>query len=121
MTKVHPICLVVVTLTSVLGGCATTTPATPTSTVAAKPLAEVSDKPLTGSSATITVHGLACPLCAKGVDAELRKIPGMKTVEVDLGTGIVKVTFDPATPPSRKALSDAVRWGGGTFIELRQP
>lgn len=121
MKTFHPFCLLVVSLTSVLGGCATTTPTTSTTPVAAKPLAEVSDAPLTGKSATITVHGLACPLCAKGVDAELRKLPGMKTVDVDLGTGIVKITFDPATPPSRKALSDAVRWGGGTFVELRQP
>jgi copper chaperone CopZ len=79
------------------------------------------DRPLGGSSATLTVHGLACPLCAKGVDKELRTLPGVQPVDMDVINGLVRITFDPANPPTRLAVIDAVRFGGAVLIDLRQP
>jgi Cu+-exporting ATPase len=42
----------------------------------------------------IRVTGMTCDNCARRVDRALRTLPGVKDVEVDRASAVVKVTFD---------------------------
>ena len=72
-------------------------------------------------SATLTVHGLACPLCAHNIDKQLLKVSGVQNVDVDLGSGLVKVRFADGTQPSDKELAAAVEAGGFTLNKIERP
>jgi copper chaperone CopZ len=61
------------------------------------------------------VHGMSCPLCAKNVDIELRRIKGVSMVEADLGEGFVYVTLDGSAPVTRGQLARAVNDSGFTI------
>jgi copper chaperone len=41
-----------------------------------------------------TVTGMTCSHCVNSVDAELRQLPGVTDVKVDLASGAVTVTSD---------------------------
>lgn len=75
----------------------------------------------TAQSATLTVHGLACPLCAHNIDKQLLKVSGVQNVDVDLGSGLVKVRFVDGTQPSDKELAAAVEAGGFTLNKIERP
>lgn len=68
-----------------------------------------------GTSSTMLVWGMSCPLCAKNVDIELRRIKGVATVEADLGEGFVYVTLDGSAPVTRGQLARAVNDSGFTI------
>jgi copper chaperone CopZ len=53
--------------------------------------------------ATYTVVGMTCDHCVRSVGDELRKVPGVRAVEVDLATGAVDVTSDGPLPVERVA------------------
>ena len=74
-----------------------------------------------GQSATLTVHGLACPLCAHNINKQLLKVSGVQNVDVDLGSGLVRVRFADGTQPSDKELAAAVRAGGFTLNRIERP
>lgn len=76
---------------------------------------------LTGGTLTLIVHGLACPSCAAEVDRQLRQVPSVREVTMDVSAGIVQVAYDAERPPAAKDIRDAVRWGGATVISLEQP
>jgi copper chaperone len=62
------------------------------------------------SETVITVAGMTCGHCVTAVQGEISKLPGVTGVEVDLATGQVRVTADPA--PDRAALGAAVDEAG---------
>lgn len=97
-----------------LPGCAGTPKPAPTATVDAA-------APLTGSSATLIVHGMSCPLCANNVDKQLLTVPGVESVKVDMGTGEVKVALAPEARVTRAQLAKAVDSSGFTLMEVRVP
>jgi len=68
-----------------------------------------------GPSTTMLVHGMSCPLCAKNVDIELRRIKGVSFVTADLGEGHVVVTLDGSAPVTRGQLARAVNDSGFTI------
>lgn len=70
------------------------------------------------NQARMSVRGLSCPLCAHNVDVQLLRMKSIKQVEVDLGTGLVLVDFDPNEPPSADALARAVRNSGFTVEKI---
>jgi len=43
---------------------------------------------------TFTVQGMTCGHCVSAVTAEVSKIPNVREVEIDLGTGAVSVVAD---------------------------
>lgn len=79
------------------------------------------DDRLVGKGATLIVHGLACPSCAVGVERQLRQLGGVKAVEMDVTTGVVLLEIEPEKAPTRAEIKDAVRYGGGVLVEIRQP
>lgn len=68
-----------------------------------------------GTSTTMLVHGMSCPLCAKNVDIELRRVKGVSLVTADLGEGFVYVTLDGSAPVTRGQLARAVNDSGFTI------
>jgi copper chaperone CopZ len=75
--------------------------------------------PIASAGAVITVHGMGCPQCANNLDLQLRAVPGVQDVEVDMGSGVVRVTLAGQLPrPSRKQLAEAVRDSGFTPLRV---
>ncbi|MEV0674033.1 heavy-metal-associated domain-containing protein [Mycobacterium sp. NPDC050441] len=62
------------------------------------------------STQTITVSGMTCGHCATSVREEVGGLPGVRTVEVDLSTGLVTIDSDSQLDPS--AINDAVAEAG---------
>ena len=57
-----------------------------------------------------TVTGMTCSHCVNSVDAELRQLPGVTDVKVDLASGAVTVTSD--APLDETAVAAAVDEAG---------
>ena len=47
---------------------------------------------------TYNVEGMTCDHCVAAVSGEIRALPGVVAVEVDLPTGVVTVTSDAPLP-----------------------
>ncbi|MFX0595057.1 heavy-metal-associated domain-containing protein [Melissospora conviva] len=62
------------------------------------------------TTAQYTVQGMTCGHCVNAVDAEVRRIPGVTDVAVDLASGTVTVTSD--APLAREAVREAVDEAG---------
>ncbi len=77
-----------------------------------------STEPLTGTSATLWVHGLSCPLCSSNIDSVLSRVEGVKGVHVDLEKGVVHVGLTGDAKPSRKDLWKAVDSSGFTLVKV---
>ena len=61
-------------------------------------------------TSTYTVTGMTCSHCVQAVTSELSGLPGVDTVQVDLGTGAVTVTSE--APLSADAVRAAVDEAG---------
>ncbi len=73
-----------------------------------------------GPSTTMLVYGMSCPLCAKNVDIELRRIKGVSFVTADLGEGHVVVTLDGSAAVTRGQLARAVNDSGFTIKSFQE-
>lgn len=76
--------------------------------------------PIKGSSVTLVVHGMSCPLCANNVDKTLVDIAGVESATVNLDTGRVIVATPGPTKPTRSNLANAVQASGFTLIRLEE-
>ena len=81
----------------------------------------VSATRLTGASATLITHGLACPSCAKGVQRELKELKGVRSFELDVVEDRIEIELDPAYPVTREQLKQSISWGGAILLDVRQP
>jgi copper chaperone len=61
-------------------------------------------------SRSIVVVGMTCDHCARAVQAEIGKLPGVTAVDVDVAGGMVRVTGDPL--PGDASLREAVEEAG---------
>lgn len=59
---------------------------------------------------TYAVTGMTCDHCVRAVTTELVMVPGVKGVDVDLGSGTVTVTSDQ--PLDRDAVREAIDEAG---------
>ena len=78
--------------------------------------------PSRAQTVTLLVHGMGCPLCANNVDKQLLKLPNVQQVNVDLGSGQVKLTMAPGSPPPpQPQLAKAVAHSGYTLVKVQTP
>lgn len=103
-----------------LGACATTSGTSRSSSPSADQ-ASFDSAPIATPTATLVVEGLSCPLCASNVDEQLLRVPGVRSADVDLGTGRVKVTLADSGRPSARALAAAVEESGYTLVDIETP
>ncbi len=66
-------------------------------------------------------QGLSCPLCAHNLEAQLKRVPGVARVVIDLGEGRAAVWFKPGAAPTDKRLAQAVADSGFTFLRQEKP
>lgn len=60
---------------------------------------------------TLTVTGMSCMGCVNSVKNLVTALPGVTGVQVDLTSGRVEITHDPAQS-DRQAIAQAIREGG---------
>lgn len=65
---------------------------------------------MTSSRTSYTVTGMTCDHCAGAVSEEVRRVAGVREVQVELGTGAVTVTGEAAA--DRAAIRAAVEEAG---------
>lgn len=87
-----------------------------------KSKSETSDKVKkteTGATVSITVKGLACPFCVHGLGKKLKKIKGVQAVDIELKTGVARVTYEKGVKPDQKVLREAIKKAGFTAGEIK--
>lgn len=62
------------------------------------------------STQSVTVIGMTCGHCATSVREEVGGLPGVRTVQVDLASGLVTIDSESRLDPA--AISDAVAEAG---------
>ncbi len=67
------------------------------------------------TSVKVKVDGLACPLCAYGLEKKLAKVKGVTEAKTDLKSGTVNLTIGKEASISVRNLSEAVRKAGFTM------
>lgn len=80
----------------------------------AGPTQQVSAESYTYSS-TLIVKGMSCPNCANNITHELKALPGVEHVQIDMGSGEVSVHSNETLPPDFQ-LQEAVRAAGFTPV-----
>jgi copper chaperone len=83
--------------------------------------AMASETAISGDTAVLTVHGMGCPLCANNVDMQLKNLPGVRDVRVDMGSGRVTVHLADENRPSQEQLARAIRQSGFTLVRIDMP
>jgi len=63
----------------------------------------------------LQVKGLACPFCTYGIEKNLKKLPGVSSVETTIRTGIVRVKLGPGVALELEGLQQAVARSGFTL------
>ena len=58
------------------------------------------------------VYGLDCELCARGVSASIHRMPGVRSVEVSLKTGILGIELTPGNTFRMSDLRNRIRENG---------
>lgn len=69
------------------------------------------------ASYTLGVQGMSCPNCANNITHELRSLPGVQEVRIDMGAGQVSV-YSNSFLPNAEALASAVQDAGFTPVIL---
>lgn len=67
---------------------------------------------LAGPRYDLRVDGLACPFCAYGIEKQLGRIDGVKSVATDIGKGQVVVEVTDGRSLDRAAVDRAVKKAG---------
>mgnify|MGYP006450350167 FL=1 len=62
--------------------------------------------------AIIKVEGLYCPFCSYGLEKQVKKIDGFKSVQINIKDGTAEIEFKPGMEISEKAILTAVEDAG---------
>jgi copper chaperone CopZ len=80
-----------------------------------------SKAPVAADTAVLYVNGMGCPLCATNINMQLERVPGVRSVAVDLGVGKVTLGLLPgAKHPSPHTLGEAVEDAGFTLVKVEE-
>jgi copper chaperone CopZ len=60
----------------------------------------------------IRVYGIDCELCARGVSQSVQRMPGVKSVDVSLKTGLLKIVLTPGNNFKMSDLRKRIRENG---------
>ena len=60
----------------------------------------------------VYVRGMVCGMCVQGITKLLTKLPGVKTVEIDLETGAVLIRVREKQPPTDPQIKEAIKGAG---------
>jgi len=103
---------------ALVAGCSAESPG-PTTESAARP-ADASADAAT-PRAVLHVRGMSCPLCAHSIEVQLRRVPGVADVRIDLGSGEVTALLKPFAKPTEEQFAAAIRDSGFTLDRVVHP
>lgn len=89
------------------------------STPAPAAKSELSSEAIKADHVVVRANGLSCPLCANNLDASFKKLPGVASVDVDLGKGEIHLGLVGKQRPSPRSLAKAVTDSGFTFVSVK--
>lgn len=67
----------------------------------------------------VSIQGMACPLCAYGLEKRLEKLPGVTRITVDVGKSLATLAVETGAGPTDEEIRRAVREAGFTAGEIR--
>jgi copper chaperone CopZ len=108
---------IVVLVMAALAGCASTQTASSAGDSDLVAAGAVADN----NVAVMVIHGMACPQCSYNVDLQLKKVPGVERVAVNMALGRVEARLSPSSPPTREQLAKAIEETTFTLVSLRMP
>jgi mercuric ion binding protein len=85
----------------------------------AAPVTIVPAQDVETQSVIIRVDGLSCPFCAYGLEKNLKKVPGVGSVDIDMQAGKATVELEPGAGVSDDELRQAVEKAGFTARDIR--
>jgi copper chaperone len=109
-----------------IGGCQSTNAAQSDSqpsmsSTGTSPSTNNSKEALASQTATLWVKGLSCPYCVNNIDRQIRAMPGVDSVNVDLPTGEVTVKLSATNPATEEQLVKAIDDSGFTLDSIEMP
>ena len=60
----------------------------------------------------LPVYGMSCPKCANNIVLQLKDLEGVRSVDVDMGSGFVTVHAEEGKVPTRAVVIDAITAAG---------
>ena len=73
-----------------------------------------------GTQYIMRVDGLACPYCAYGIEKKLKKVDGVKKIDVDLNKGLVIVNVAEGVTLSEEKMKKLFKDAGFTYRSMKQ-
>jgi len=69
--------------------------------------------------AVISVTGMVCDFCARGIEKTFQKDAGFKKIDVDLNTGKVLIAYAPSTEIIKKEIEKKILSNGQTVTDIQ--
>jgi copper chaperone CopZ len=119
----------IATITAVLGGCGASDATdtrdaqafdTKAPAAGAAPTVIADARPVSGSGSVLWVRGMSCPKCVSNVDLQLKRLPGVDRVAINMGLGTVSVTYAGTERPSTRQLAEAVDNAALTLLRIEE-
>jgi len=60
----------------------------------------------------LTIYGLDCELCARGVSASIKKLAGVHSAKISLQTGVLEIVLEPGNNFKMSDLRKRIRQNG---------
>ncbi len=76
--------------------------------------------PVSGSGSVLWVKGMSCPKCVSNVDLQLKRLPGVDGVAINMGLGTVTVRYAGAERPTKRQLAEAVDNAALTLFRIEE-
>ncbi len=77
----------------------------------------VSDSP-TYTVAVVSVNGMVCDFCARGVEKAFAKDPDVMKIDVDLELGSVLIAYGSEAQPSERDIDKRIRSNGLDVVDI---
>ncbi len=72
----------------------------------------------TQQKVVVQVDGLACPFCAYGLEKKLKRMEGLRKLEIQINTGQVLLWFEPDARVDVQAIVKKIKEAGFTAREI---
>ena len=68
--------------------------------------------------AVVSVNGMVCDFCARGVEKAFAKDPDVMKIDVDLELGSVLIAYDAEVQPSERDIDKRIRSNGLDVVDI---
>lgn len=68
---------------------------------------------------TVTVEGLACPFCAYGIEKKLKRVEGVRSIDIEMNRGVVILVAEKGRSVNIGQIPVAVKDSGFSFSQMK--